>query len=119
LERARSGRSLLPAGPGAGERVALSAPDEAPVVDGARRVEERDAAPARATVQVRELRDGRTGLELPHERARAPALEVDRPVPRPDAGGEGVGGGRWGLSGLGPAAARRRESGDGGYEETG
>ena len=58
---------------------------EATVVNGARRVEEHNAAPGAVTAEMREQRHCRAWAEAPHELPGAAAREVRRPIPGLDA----------------------------------
>jgi hypothetical protein len=58
---------------------------EATVVNGARRVEEHNAAPGAVTAEMREPRRCRAWAEAPHELPGAAAREVRRPIPGLDA----------------------------------
>ena len=61
---------------------------EATVVNGARRVEEHNAAPAAVTADMREERHCRAWAEAPHELPGSAAREVRRPIPGIDARAE-------------------------------
>jgi hypothetical protein len=61
---------------------------EATVVNGARRVEEDNAAPAAVTADMREERHCRTWAEPPHELPGAATGEVRRPIPGLEARAE-------------------------------